>query len=320
VLFADVADGKHGTTHYAEPNNPLEGAFGNFPDPGYAGAVVFAGQIASDATAYSVEFGSVGVTVNDLMARTLVKQIGHLIGCVDEGWNGGLETTNVMINNGDLPAPTSNVEAWKDATQGGTTGYPTFTSDSIAQMDLALKASVEIGTSPSTRAFDMGPATGPVGVNNFLVTEFDAFDASVGWGWEEPLPTVAVQEGSDNTDDRTADYVAGDPSTKANTSFRISHLGVEQVDLFIRLGGVLTSPRGVRCEIVHPIYGTAFLNGTIPQGGGFLQTDPDGVLIWPESVENALFNLRGDVLVTCIDDDTFDDAPIEYMRVTKREP
>jgi hypothetical protein len=187
-------------------------------------------------------------------------------------------------------------------------------------MDLALKASVEIGTSPTIRAFDMGPAAGPVGVGNFLVTEVDAFDSEVGWGWEEPLPTVAVQEGSDNADDRTADYVAGDSSTEASTSFRISNLGTAQLRMFIRLGGVLDSLRAVRCEIVHPIYGTAFLNGTIPQGGGFLQTDADGVLVWPESIENALFNVRGDILVTCIDDDTFDDAPIEYMRMTKREP
>lgn len=320
VLFADVADGKHGTTHYAEPNNPAQGNYGNTPDPRYAGAVVFAGQIATDATTWATEFASVDVTVDDLVARTLVKQIGHLVGCTDEGWNNGLETTNVMVNNGDLPAPTTNAAAWQDATRGGTVGHPTFTADSIGQMDLALKASVEIGTSPSVRSFDMGPAAGPVGTNTFLVTETDAYDPAVGWGWEEPLPTVALQAGSDPADDRTADYVAGDPSVKADTQFRISHLGTEPVDLFIRLGGVLDSMRGVRCEMVNPIHGTAYLNGTIPAGGGYLETPTDGVMVWPVPLENQVGNVRGDILVTCLDDDTFDDAPIEYMRMTKREP
>jgi len=320
VVFADVGSAtEHGTTHYPNLNN---GTFGNAPDPKYAGSFVFAGQIAADYATYTTELTGAGISQDHLMARTLVHEIGHMIGCTHEGGTGGLDTTNVMAPNSALgPMFDPDLSRWKDGTLGaGWVGYPTFNENAEEQMDLSFKASVETGGSPSVRTFDFGTADSPVGVNTYRVTESTAFDPSVGYGWDAPLPTVASTQGSDSGDPRTGDYVSGDPATEGDIYFRISALGTEATMVFIRLGATTTETLNVRCELRHPDYGVAYLQGTISPGTPYLQTSGSGVRSFPVIDANSLGFGRADLLLRCIDDDTHDDAPIEYVKVTKEDP
>lgn len=320
VVFADVGSSyEHGTSHYPNLNS---GSFGNQPEPAYSGAFVFAGQIAADYTTYTTELTGAGITQDHLMARTLVHEIGHLIGCTHEGGASGSTYTNVMCSNTTLgPIHSTNMERWKDGTLGeGHVGYPTFSDEAEAQMDLSFKASVETAESPAVRTFDFGTVDSPIGVNTHQVTETTAFDPAVGYGWDAPLPTVSSTQGSDSGDPRTGDYVSGDPDTEHDVFFRISALGTESTMVFIRLGATTTETWNVRCELRHPDYGVAYLQGTISPSTSSVQTSGSGVRSFPVIDANSLGYGRADLLLRCIDDATYDDAPIEYVKVTKEEP
>lgn len=320
VVFADVGSSyEHCTTHYASPNN---GTFGNAPDPKNAGAFVFAGQIAADYATFTSELTGAGISQDNLLARALVQEIGHLVGCTNEGGDSGITYTNVMASNTTLgPIHSTNMDRWTDGTLGeGHVGYPTFSEESAAQMDLSFKASVETAASPLVRTYDFGTADSPVAAGSYRVTETDAFDPAVGYGWDTPLPTVSSTQGSDSGDPRTADYVAGDPDTEGDVFFRMAALGTESTMVFIRLGATTSESMDVRCELRHPDFGVAYVQGTISAANPFVATSGSGLRSFPVIDANPLGFGRADLVVRCIDDETHVDAPIEYVTVTKEEP
>ncbi len=322
VVMAAYGEGDiHGRSHYGRANDPSEGGHGNEPDPAVSGSFVFVQQIEDDWALYQGELEGVGITPEAFVARTLVHEIGHLLGCTHEGPADGYDVGNVMIQNSKLGNPKDDAEPWRSSTLGaGGEGHPTFAAASIEQMDLSQKASVETARSLTWRGFDMGTPTSAVEPSYLRVTGSTAFEPNASFGWELPAPTVESTRGSDPADPRTADYVSGAPDTVATTRFRVSALGRGPVGVFMRLGGDLESPRDVRCEIVHPEHGVAFLRGALAAGGDALTTDGDGVGAFPVAEPNLLGYARGDIVIDCLDDDDHDDAPIEYVVVTKREP
>ncbi len=167
----------------------------------------------------------------------------------------------------------------------------------------------------------MGTLTSPIRPDYRQVTETRTFDESLGYGWESPVPTVSSTSGSDPSDERFADYVAGDPSETAATRFRVSALGTGPVDVFFRLGAQVTSPITVRCELRHPEQGVAFQSGTIDSMTAFVATPSNGRRAFPvvEST-SSLGHGRGDLVLECLNDNSYGDAPIEIVNFTKREP
>jgi hypothetical protein len=157
VVVPDDNTTRHGTTHHAAPNNPAEGNHGSDPDPRYAGSFVFIDTISNDYNGFSATFSNAGITAEQLIAKTLIHEIGHALGCTEEGSSGGIDTFNVMAQSSQLGNPNSNVDPWRDNMHGlDAVGYPTFSERSLAQVDLTMKLSVETGGSPTRRFFDMG--------------------------------------------------------------------------------------------------------------------------------------------------------------------
>jgi hypothetical protein len=313
---------RHGTTHHAASNNPSEGNHGSNPDPRYAGSFVFIDTISNDYNAFAAAFSAVGITQDQLIAKTLIHEIGHALGCTEEGSSGGIDTFNVMALSSQLGNPNSNIDAWRDNMDGrDAVGYPTFSEGSLEQMDLTMKLSVDTGGSPARRFFDMGTPTSPIRPDYRQVTETTAFDDSLGYGWESPMPTVSSTSGSDPSDERFTDYVAGDPNETAPTRFRVSALGTGPVDVFLRLGAQVSSPITVRCELRHPQFGVAFQSGTIDSTSPFVATPSNGRRAFPvvESI-NSLGHGRGDLVLECLNDDSHSDAPTEIVNFTKRAP
>ncbi len=318
--------GRHGTTHHAASNNPAEGNHGSRPDPRYAGSFVFIGAITDDYNNKDVvmqAFSNAGITADHLIAKTLIHEIGHALGCTEEGSSGGIDTFNVMALSSQLGDPNSNtgVAPWEDNMFGlDSVGQPTFSQGSLAQMDLTMKLSVDTGSSLVRRFFDMGTSTSPIQPNYRQVTETTAFDEAVGHGWESPLPTVSSTSGSVPSDARFADYVAGDPNETASTRFRASALGTGPVGVFFRLGAQVSSPITVRCELRHPQFGVAVESGTV-DSTTIVATPSRGRRAFPvvDSI-NALGYGRGDLLLECLNDNTYGDAPIEIVTFIKNEP
>ncbi len=327
VVVPDDNTTRQGTTHHAASNNPSEGNHGSNPDPRYAGSFVFIDTIANDYNANNASmqvFSNAGITADHLIAKTLIHEIGHALGCTEEGPSDGIDTFNVMAQSGQLGNPNSStgIAPWQDNMFGvDGVGHPTFSQGSLAQMDLTMKLSVDTGGSPARRFFDMGTSTSAIQPNYRQVTEATAFDESLGYGWEPPLPTVSSTSGSVPSDARFTDYVAGDPSETASTRFRVSALGTGPVDVFFRLGAQVSSPVTVLCELRHPRFGLAFQSGTIDSTTPFVATPPSGRQAFPvvESI-NALGHGRGDLVLECLNDNTHGDAPIEIVNFTKRAP
>jgi hypothetical protein len=322
VVAPDDNTTRHGTTHHAASNNPAEGNHGSDPDPRYAGSFVFIDTISNDYNAFAGTFSNAGITEEQLIAKTLIHEIGHALGCTEEGSSGGIDTFNVMAQSGQLGNPSSNVDPWRDNMHGlDAIGYPTFSEGSLAQMDLTMKLSVDTGSSLTRRFFDMGTLTSPIRPDYRQVTETRTFDESLGYGWESPAPTVNSTSGSDPSDERFADYVAGDPSETAATRFRVSALGTGPVDVFFRLGAQVTSPITVRCELRHPEQGVAFQSGTNDSMTAFVATPSNGRRAFPvlESTSSLGYG-RGDLVLECLNDNSYGDAPIEIVNFTKREP
>jgi hypothetical protein len=315
VVMADRGSGTgHGTSHYASPN---DGTFGDRPGAEYSAAFVFAGQIEADHQQYATSFFTPwGISVDHLIARTLIHEIGHLIGCTHESSDPG----NVMAQNSLVGAVNNGtMSRWQDAALGkGHVGYPTFLEGSIDQIDLTLKASADMGTSPSQRAFDMGPSASATGAGTFAVAETTAFDVERGFGWVDALPTEASTTGSNTNDDRFADYVAGDPTVEADTVFRIEGLGSHRVRVNVRVGKTGGADRAVRCEIRHPTQGTGWFSTTLTSSNTFRQYWYNPV--FPVSPEVTGAFGRSYLEVRCLDDATRDDAPIEYLRIEKLNP
>lgn len=322
VVVPDDNTTRHGTTHHAASNNPSEGNHGSDPDPSYAGSFVFIDTISNDYTTYSTAFSNVGITKDHLIAKTLIHEIGHALGCTEEGSSGGIDTFNVMTLSSQLGNPSSNIDPWRDNMFGRDgVGYPTFSDGSLDQMDLTMRLSVETGGSPTRRFFDMGTSNSPIRPDYRQVTEATAFDESAGYGWESPLPTVSSTLGSDPNDERFSDYVAGNPNEVASTRFRVSALGTGPVDVFFRLGAQVSSPVDVRCELRHPQFGVAFESGTIDSTNPFVATPSSGRRAFPViDSTNALGHGRADLVLECLNDNVYGDAPIEIVNFTKRAP
>jgi hypothetical protein len=322
IVVPDDNTTRHGTTHHAASNNPSEGSHGSDPDPRYAGSFVFIDTISSDYSAFAAAFSNVGITEDQLIAKTLIHEVGHALGCTEEGSSGGIDTFNVMTLSSQLGSPNSNIDPWRDNMSGlDGVGYPTFSEGSLAQMDLTMKLSVDTGSSPARRFFDMGTSTSPIQPDYRQVTEATVFDESLGYGWESPMPTVSSTLGSDPSDERFADYVAGDPNETAATRFRVSALGTGPVDVFFRLGAQVSSPLTVRCELRHPQFGVTFQSGTIDSTTSFVATPSSGRRAFPVvEFTNALGHGRGDLILECLNDNIHGDAPIEIVNFTKRAP
>ena len=312
---------RHGTSHHARPNNPSEGNHGSDPDPQYAGSFVFIDTIKSQYASYATEFSGAMISEDQLIARTLIHELGHLLGCTEEGSIGGYDQFNVMTQNGRLGNPSTSVTPWTNNIFGaGGVGHPTFSEASLEQMDLTRKLSVETGVSPLRQFFDMGTATSAIRANYRQITETTAYDEEKGYGWESPLPTVSSTSGSLASDERFVDYVAGDPNEEAPTRFRVSGLGTGPVDVFFRLGAQVTDAIDVRCEIRHPELGLAFEQGTIDASSMFVSTPANGRGASPVESTSALGYGTADLVVECLNDGTYADAPIEIINFEKREP
>jgi len=155
-------------------------------------------------------------------------------------------------------------------------------------------------------------------VNYRQTTETTTYDEEKGYGWESPLPTVSSTDGSDPSDE-SVDYVAGDPNEEAPTRFRASGFGTGPVLASFRLGAQVTDAITVRCEMRHPDLGVAFRQGTIDASSKFVEMTNSRVSPVVEST-NALGYGTADLVVECLNDDTYTDAPIEFIIFEKQEP
>jgi hypothetical protein len=77
IVVPDDNTTRHGTTHHAASNNPSEGNHGSDPDPRYAGSFVFIDTIANDYSAFAAVFSNVGIAEDQLIAKTLIHEIGQ---------------------------------------------------------------------------------------------------------------------------------------------------------------------------------------------------------------------------------------------------
>jgi hypothetical protein len=319
LVVPDDHHGRHGTTHHARLNSPSEGNHGNDPDPRYAGSFIFVDFIANDYSGHTTTFSNAGVSVDHLIAKTLVHELGHALGCTEEGGRGGgVDTFNVMTLSSQLGPPSTNLTAWTNNMFGrGQVGHPTFSDGSLAQMDLTKKLSVETASDLLDLWFDMGAAPSAVQTYYRQVTEATAFDGARQHGWDPPLPTVSSTSGSVPGDALHGDYVAGDPNETASTRFRVSALGTEPFNVYFRLGAQVPNPIDVRCELRHPRFGVSDKPGTVDAS-----TPVSGNLFANPVVEsiNTLGYGRGDLVFECLNDSSYGDAPIELIRFSKLRP
>lgn len=306
-----------GTTHTADPNDPLEGNHGNWPDPVYAGSFIWAETIATQYAGFQTEFEAIGITEQQILARILVHEIGHLLGCPHEGEaNGGVDYSNVMTTNLALGNPGTDADHWQAQFSEG---FPTFSVEARAAMTLDFKISTESGASNIERYFDMGPTEGAIKSDYFQVTHQTEFSWAQGFGFLQPLPVIASNEGSNSTDARTADYVRGNTAVIANMRFAIGHLGLGPSNVHFRMGATLDEDIHVRCELSHPDHETSFHTGTIEAGGDAEETSEE--LTGYAIVEpNQLGFERTQLILDCLDEPgVWDDAPLEYVWIVKQE-
>ena len=316
VVFAGYGEDRdHGKSHFARPNDPSRGDHGNSPDPRFAGSFVWAHRVIDDFEANRSALERIGLSLDMLIARSFVHEIGHLLGCAHEGdANDGIDFTNVMVMNSMLGNPADSPPHWEAQFA---VGYPSFSRAALVQMDLAFKASVETGSSPLVRRFDMGPSGSRVAPGYLEVTEDSAYETSLAFGFHPPLPSIASAE--DFGDERHSDFVRGDPSVTRSTRFRITNLGEQPVDLRFRLGATVDREIEVRCEVTHPGRITAFREGPIGPSSGFQETRPD-LIVYPNVTRNSLGYTTTAIVLACLDEvGRWDDAPIELVEIRKRE-
>ncbi len=317
VYFAEYGEqGDHGKTHYADPNDPSQGDHGNWPSPVYAGSFIWTQRVIDDFESNRAAFEAIDVTQDMLISRSLVHEIGHMLGCMHEGPVNDVDYANVMILNSVLGNPSDSPLHWETQFSAG---HTVFSAAALEQMDLAFKASVETGASPNVRRWDMGPEGGTAAPEYFIVSESTAYDASRAFGFVGEMPVTLAETGSNPGDERTMDFVRGDTTISANTQFRITNLGSQPLDLGFRLGATLDEEITVRCEFVHPGRTTAYRAGPISPGGDSQETSPD-LTVRPTVDVNALGFDRTEVILDCLDQSgTWSDAPIEFIEITKNE-
>jgi hypothetical protein len=153
VLFTDRGEGElHGLTHSVQPE-PTARDRSTPPDATAprAGALVFSGEIARQREAHAAAFDSLGVSLDQLVARALVHELGHTLGASHEGpANGGWDWSNVMVASSELGAPEDAPHRWS---LQFVAGHPRFSPASRAQLHLDFKTSVETSAPLLDRRF-----------------------------------------------------------------------------------------------------------------------------------------------------------------------
>ncbi len=316
LFFArDRSSGSHGTTHYALPNTTT-GSVTHFnnPHPKYAGTFVFQKEINDDYTTYKTDFQNVGITLDLLTARTIIHELGHIVGCMHEGSGDGWDNSNVMITNGNLGSPSSYLSRWELNVLGPGGNGPRFSKASGEQVDMSFKPSVETGLDPKNRRFDFGTPTSAIYQGNLQVLITDNYDSAVRYGWD---PNAAPDSNSENGGASSDDlYDIVEQSTDGSpTKFRVGGLGQAELTVRVYMGkGRLTSLTTdivVHARVLGRV-STNFESTTINS-----PVDSDNLYLdWP----NYPVPFRdGSVIIDFTDDASTAPAPIEYLRVTKRD-
>lgn len=225
VLFTDRGEGDlHGLTHSVLPEaTPPDHSTPPDSAAPRAGALVFSGEIARQREAHAAAFDALGVSLDQLVARALVHELGHALGASHEGpANGGWDWSNVMVASSDLGAPEDAPHRWS---LQFVAGHPRFSAASRAQLHLDFKTSVETAAPLLDRRFAF---THPGG---------DAASAP------EPIPPgftpVAPGVGLEWTTGFGHDLHRG--------GFAVAHLGT--APWRVRLGVAGRDGAAVRCEL-----------------------------------------------------------------------
>ncbi len=305
--------GSHGTTHYAPPNDTVLVAHGNNPNPTYAGTFVFRQEINDDYTANQSDFQSVDITLDLLTARTIIHELGHVVGCMHEGSGGGWDNANVMITNGNLGTVSSNLSRWELNVLGADGNGPRFSTASVEQIDLSFKPSAETGLDPKNRRFDFGTAASAIYTGNLQVLVTDDYDSDLRFGWDPNAAPDSASTNGGGTGDDLYDIVEHSQDNHP-VKFRVSGLGGAKLTVRVYMGrSGLTANLQVHAR-VHGGTSTNFESATIIDDADHKYSTS----LYLDVPTYPVPYSDGSIIIDFTDDASTDPAPIEYLRVTKR--
>ena len=320
LFFArDTSSGSHGTTHYAMPNTTV-GAIThtNNPNPTYAGSFVFQKEIDDDYLLKQSYLNSVGIYRDLLTTKTIIHELGHLIGCIHETGNYGTDYYNVMIQNSPLGDPDTTIDRWEKNFLGPDDNGPRFSDRSVDQIDLGFKTSVEIGFDPTVRGFDLGQSGSAIysGYHQVLISH--NYDSAIGFGWDPgAAPDTDSLNSSSASSNRVMDMVQHSVPD-SQVKFRVGGLGKAELYIYVRMG------KGRLSSLSTDLHIQAHVDGS-------RNTNPEYSTIYAP-VDSTYLNLDypnfpipfddGSVIIDFTDDSSMIPprvpVPIEYITVTKR--